>query len=192
MKYRTTQDVILPIRVSPMVQEFGNRIDITIIIKSEFSEEHDASNVAIIIPTPPTAATVNVTARHGRAKCGSVVLRCVASYVVKRHAYLLSGTRADRTRSYGSSSGLRVVARPSAPSKSNCSIRATRRNGSAHPSASALRFFFFGFCYKELMLASVQPQVPFACSGLQVKYLRILEAKLGYFCVPFFFGSVPL
>ena len=33
MKYRTTQDVKLPFRVTPLVQESGNRIDITINIK---------------------------------------------------------------------------------------------------------------------------------------------------------------
>lgn len=33
MKYRTTQDVHLPFRVTPLVQEVGNRIDITVNIK---------------------------------------------------------------------------------------------------------------------------------------------------------------
>jgi AP-2 complex subunit mu-1 len=33
MKYRTTQDVKLPFRITPLVQESGNRIDITINIK---------------------------------------------------------------------------------------------------------------------------------------------------------------
>lgn len=33
MKYRTTQDVQLPFRVTPLIQEMGNRIDITVNLK---------------------------------------------------------------------------------------------------------------------------------------------------------------
>lgn len=47
MKYRTTQDVKLPFRVTPLVQESGNKIDITVNLKVRWWREIKGEGVAI-------------------------------------------------------------------------------------------------------------------------------------------------
>lgn len=70
MKYRTTTDVLLPFKITPMVQEAGNHIDITVVIKAEFDKKHAASKLEVKVPVPRSASSVqlNRVSKTGKSK----------------------------------------------------------------------------------------------------------------------------
>eukprot|EP00040_Diaphanoeca_grandis_P039288 m.258667 g.258667 ORF g.258667 m.258667 type:complete len:435 (+) comp36862_c0_seq1:213-1517(+) len=68
MKYRTTTDVLLPFKVTPMLQEQGNTISITVVVKAEFEEKHMASKLELKIPVPTSAKGVTLVRKTGKAK----------------------------------------------------------------------------------------------------------------------------
>lgn len=74
MKYRTTADVLLPFKVTPMIQEpGGNQIIINVVVKAEFESKHAASKLELKIPIPKSASNValNRTSKSGKAKYSS-------------------------------------------------------------------------------------------------------------------------
>ena len=68
MKYRTTDHINLPFRLTPSVQEFKTRVEYKIAIKSCFAQSLHAKNVVIRIPTPPNTAKAIISVGTGRAK----------------------------------------------------------------------------------------------------------------------------
>ena len=68
MKYRTTEGVQLPFTIMPNVQEFGDSIDITVVIKGDFPKILMATKVEITIPVPSSASKCDVRCKSGRAK----------------------------------------------------------------------------------------------------------------------------
>jgi len=69
MRYRITDNVNLPFRLIPALQEEGNT-SVTISVKAiaNFSSKLFATNVVIKIPTPPNTARHTVNTSHGRAR----------------------------------------------------------------------------------------------------------------------------
>eukprot|EP00039_Didymoeca_costata_P018557 m.333980 g.333980 ORF g.333980 m.333980 type:complete len:433 (+) comp17260_c0_seq1:114-1412(+) len=138
VKYRTTTDVHLPFTIKPMLQEYGNVMDMTVNIKGEFESKYLATAVVVTIPIPTSASKVTVQAKNGKAK-----YKAGANNVVWKMR-TFSGQKS-----------------------ATCSVKidllkVTGKNKWTRPPIN------------------VSFEVPFACSGLQVKYLRVSERKLGY------------
>ncbi|CAI2170850.1 5046_t:CDS:2 [Funneliformis geosporum] len=69
MRYRTTENVNLPFRVHPVVNEIGkSRVEYRITVKANFSPKLYANNVVIRIPTPLNTANINTRVTAGKAK----------------------------------------------------------------------------------------------------------------------------
>lgn len=69
MKYRITDNVNLPFRVIPVIEEQGKtRVVVNVKAIANFSSQLFATNVVFKIPAPPNTARVNVTVGMGRAK----------------------------------------------------------------------------------------------------------------------------
>ncbi|KAI0217466.1 clathrin associated protein complex medium subunit [Massospora cicadina] len=69
MRYRSTENVNLPFRVHPVVNEIGKtRVEYKILVKANFSNKLYANNVAIKIPTPLNAAGTSTRVTTGKAK----------------------------------------------------------------------------------------------------------------------------
>lgn len=61
-------DVHLPFTIKPMLQEYGNVMDMTVNIKGEFESKYLATAVVVTIPIPTSASKVTVQAKNGKAK----------------------------------------------------------------------------------------------------------------------------
>ncbi|KAJ5072294.1 ap-2 complex subunit mu [Anaeramoeba ignava] len=69
MKYRTTENVMLPFKVMPVVKEQGgSTVEAKVTIRAEFSEKLFASKVVIRIPVPKNTADTKTSTTIGRAK----------------------------------------------------------------------------------------------------------------------------
>ncbi|ORY01004.1 clathrin adaptor, mu subunit [Basidiobolus meristosporus CBS 931.73] len=69
MRYRTTENVNLPFKVHPVVNEMGKtRVEYKIQVKANFSSKLYANNVVLKIPTPLNTAGTNIRVSAGKAK----------------------------------------------------------------------------------------------------------------------------
>eukprot|EP01087_Luapelamoeba_hula_P018182 TRINITY_DN5836_c0_g1_i1.p1 TRINITY_DN5836_c0_g1~~TRINITY_DN5836_c0_g1_i1.p1 ORF type:complete len:406 (+),score=58.18 TRINITY_DN5836_c0_g1_i1:49-1266(+) len=69
MKYRCSENVTLPFRVIPTVNEISRtRIEVHVTIKANFKPKNFGSNVGIRVPLPKNAATATIRVTSGRAK----------------------------------------------------------------------------------------------------------------------------
>ncbi|CAJ0864845.1 15327_t:CDS:10, partial [Entrophospora sp. SA101] len=69
MRYRTTENVILPFRVHPVVNEIGkSRVEYRVTVKATFSSKLYANEVVLRIPTPLNTANINIRVVSGKAK----------------------------------------------------------------------------------------------------------------------------
>jgi len=69
MKYRITQNVNLPFRVIPVINEYGkSRVEYEIKVKGNFSAKLFATNIVIRIPTPKNVAKWKIIQGLGKAK----------------------------------------------------------------------------------------------------------------------------
>lgn len=68
MSYRVTENVNLPFKIMPVVNELGKRIEVRIKLKSIFDRSIFATNVALKVPCPKNTAIVNCKSTLGRAK----------------------------------------------------------------------------------------------------------------------------
>ena len=69
MKYRITDNVNLPFRIIPVIEEQGKtRVVMNIKAIANFSSQLFATNVAISVPVPPNTANCRITVGIGRAK----------------------------------------------------------------------------------------------------------------------------
>lgn len=62
MTYRVSENINLPFKIVPAVQEYPeeNRIEMSIKIKAIFEQSNFASNVVVKIPVPPTTANARI------------------------------------------------------------------------------------------------------------------------------------
>lgn len=69
MRYRSTENVNLPFRVHPIVNEVGKtRVEYKVLVKGNFSPKLYANNVVINIPTPLNTVNVKISVATGKAK----------------------------------------------------------------------------------------------------------------------------
>ncbi|KAK9728000.1 clathrin associated protein complex medium subunit, variant 3 [Basidiobolus ranarum] len=69
MRYRTTENVNIPFKVYPVVNEMGKtRVEYKIQVKANFSPKLYANNVVLKIPTPLNTAGTNIRVSSGKAK----------------------------------------------------------------------------------------------------------------------------
>lgn len=68
MRYRTTDNINLPFRVTPAVTEHKTRVEFRVAVKALFADALFAQNVVVKIPTPPASAKANISVPVGRAK----------------------------------------------------------------------------------------------------------------------------
>eukprot|EP00826_Nyctotherus_ovalis_P063778 TRINITY_DN9354_c0_g11_i1.p3 TRINITY_DN9354_c0_g11~~TRINITY_DN9354_c0_g11_i1.p3 ORF type:complete len:159 (-),score=59.88 TRINITY_DN9354_c0_g11_i1:160-636(-) len=69
MTYRVTENVNLPFKLFPIVQEVGkSRVEINLKVKALFDASNTASNVVIKVPVPKNSAKVNAFCNTGKAK----------------------------------------------------------------------------------------------------------------------------
>ncbi|KAK3738110.1 hypothetical protein QZH41_013841 [Actinostola sp. cb2023] len=139
MRYRTTKDISLPFRVIPLVREVGrSRMEVKVVLKSNFKPSILGQKIEVRIPTPPTTAGVQVVCLKGKAKYKSSENAIV--WKIKR----MGGMKESQISA-------EIELMPTKDSKKW-----------ARPPIS-LNF-----------------EVPFACSGLKVRYLKVFEPKLNY------------
>jgi len=69
MTYRITENVNLPFKIMPVINEYGKtKIEARIKLKSIFEKNLYATDVILKLPTPKNTAIVNCAAGVGRAK----------------------------------------------------------------------------------------------------------------------------
>lgn len=69
MRYRTTDNINLPFKINPIVNEVSNnRVEYRIAVRSQFSNKVFAQNVVIKIPTPLNTSNTRIHVNTGRAK----------------------------------------------------------------------------------------------------------------------------
>ncbi|CAG7849505.1 AP-2 complex subunit mu-B AltName: Full=AP-2 mu-B chain; AltName: Full=Clathrin assembly protein complex 2 mu-B medium chain; AltName: Full=Clathrin coat assembly protein AP50-B; AltName: Full=Clathrin coat-associated protein AP50-B; AltName: Full=Mu2-adaptin-B; AltName: Full=Plasma membrane adaptor AP-2 50 kDa protein B [Serendipita indica DSM 11827] len=69
MKYRSTSDVHLPLRVHPTVTEIGTtQVQYSITVKAGFNSKLSATNIVLRIPTPLNATMASCKTASGKAK----------------------------------------------------------------------------------------------------------------------------
>ncbi|KAG5716877.1 AP-2 complex subunit mu [Termitomyces sp. T112] len=69
MRYRSTSNVKLPLRVIPTVNEIGtSQVSYTVTVKANFNNKLSATNVVLRIPTPLNTTTVDCKSANGKAK----------------------------------------------------------------------------------------------------------------------------
>ena len=69
MSYRVTSNVIVPFKITPLLQERGDRIDVSISLRALFDEALFATDLVLVIPVPKSVGGVSsVNAGGGRAK----------------------------------------------------------------------------------------------------------------------------
>ncbi|EAR89148.1 clathrin adapter protein AP-1, mu subunit (macronuclear) [Tetrahymena thermophila SB210] len=68
MSYRITENVNLPFKIMPVINEDGNNIEVRVKLKSIFDKTQYATNVALKVPCPKNTANTSNTASIGRAK----------------------------------------------------------------------------------------------------------------------------
>jgi len=100
MKYRITQNVNLPFKVIPVINEHGTtRVEYELKVKGNFSSKLFATNVQLKIPTPKNTAKAKMTVTAGKAKYHPE-LSCIiwkikkfpgdASYILKGEVKILA------------------------------------------------------------------------------------------------------
>ncbi|KAG6908755.1 hypothetical protein DXG01_003367 [Tephrocybe rancida] len=69
MRYRSTSNVKLPLRIIPTVTEIGtSQVSYAITVKANFNNKLSATNVVLRIPTPLNTTTVDCKVANGKAK----------------------------------------------------------------------------------------------------------------------------
>ncbi|KAJ3568303.1 hypothetical protein NP233_g5808 [Leucocoprinus birnbaumii] len=69
MRYRSTSNVKLPLRIIPTVNEIGtSQVQYTITVKTNFDTKLSATNVVLRIPTPLNTTSVDCKVANGKAK----------------------------------------------------------------------------------------------------------------------------
>lgn len=69
MKYRSTSNVKLPLRIIPSVTEVGtSQVQYIVTVKTNFGNKLSATNVVVRIPTPLNTTSVDCKTPNGKAK----------------------------------------------------------------------------------------------------------------------------
>ncbi|KAL7667648.1 hypothetical protein ACOME3_010532 [Neoechinorhynchus agilis] len=190
MKYRTTNDISLPFRVIPLIREVSKtRLDVKVILKSNFKPSLIGQKIELRIPTPPSTCGVQLMSMKGRAKYKASENAVV--WKIKR----MSGMKECRLSAeiellsaVAGAAGTDMLLTPAAAAAANCfevnetrTMRTTPLTQILSPANTASE------PWKPLERkrwarppVSLNFQVPFAPSGFKVRYLKVFEPKLNY------------
>ncbi|EGR32023.1 hypothetical protein IMG5_098590 [Ichthyophthirius multifiliis] len=105
MTYRITENVTLPFKIMPVINENGNNIEVRVKIKSIFDRTMFATNVCLKIPCPKNTAQANSSHSIGKAKYepdqGAIVWRVKKfqgdTEAILRCEIVLSSSSANQT-----------------------------------------------------------------------------------------------
>ncbi|KAI1725536.1 adaptor complexes medium subunit family domain-containing protein [Ditylenchus destructor] len=141
MRYRTTKDIQLPFRVIPLVRESSrNKMEVKVVVKSNFKPSLLAQKIEIRIPTPPNTSGVQLICMKGKAK-----------YKAGENAIVWKIKRMGGMKESQISAEIDLLSTGSAEKK----------KWNRPP-------------------VNMNFEVPFAPSGLKVRYLKVFEPKLNY------------
>ncbi|CEF71448.1 AP-50 [Strongyloides ratti] len=141
MRYRTTKDIQLPFRVIPLVRESSrNKMEVKVVIKSNFKTSLLAQKIEVRIPTPPNTSGVQLICMKGKAK-----------YKAGENAIVWKIKRMGGMKESQISAEIDLLNTGAAEKK----------KWNKPP-------------------ISMNFEVPFAPSGLKVRYLKVFEPKLNY------------
>uniref|UniRef100_A0AC34GPM8 MHD domain-containing protein n=1 Tax=Panagrolaimus sp. ES5 TaxID=591445 RepID=A0AC34GPM8_9BILA len=141
MRYRTTKDIQLPFRVIPLVRETSrNKMEVKVVIKSNFKTSLLAQKIEVRIPTPPNTSGVQLICMKGKAK-----------YKAGENAIVWKIKRMGGMKESQISAEIDLLSTGAAE----------KRKWNRPP-------------------VSMNFEVPFAPSGLKVRYLKVFEPKLNY------------
>ena len=143
MKYRVTDDVILPFKVMPVIREVGrSRIEATVKVRAAgFNSALAATGVIVRIPVPSHTARATIVVTGGKAKYkveGSCLVWKIKRFPGQAEMQLTADVelvRAHASRLHRPAL-LRLLTRPPPPSRARWR---TRRFGRGHPSAWSSR-----------------------------------------------------
>lgn len=68
MTYRITENINLPFKIMPVINEFEKKIEVRVKLKSIFDKTIFATNVHLKVPVPKNTARVTCKTQIGRAK----------------------------------------------------------------------------------------------------------------------------
>lgn len=68
MKYRTTQNIKLPFKITPLVHESGNKVSINVTLKAEFEPALLGQRIELRVPVPSVTSKVQARSDKGKAK----------------------------------------------------------------------------------------------------------------------------
>lgn len=69
MRYRSSENINLPFRMHPIVNELGKlKVEYQVAVKANFAANLTATNVVISIPTPLNTADITSRVTQGKAK----------------------------------------------------------------------------------------------------------------------------
>lgn len=89
IRYRSTSNVKLPLRVVPSVTEVGTtQVQYTIIVKANFNNKLSATDVVLRIPTPLNTTTTDCKTPTGKAKYVPAENMIIWKYVTPSLFYL--------------------------------------------------------------------------------------------------------
>jgi len=141
MKYRTTENISLPFRIIPNIQESATRVEYKVNVKSDFIGKLFGNDIVITIPTPKNTANCKISTASGRAK-----------YEPSHDAIVW------RIKKFPGETEYQLSATADLISTNNLDKKAWARPP-----------------------ISMQFSVPmFTSSGLHVRFLKVVEAKLHY------------
>ncbi|MGH0128198.1 UNVERIFIED_CONTAM: hypothetical protein FKN15_044846 [Acipenser sinensis] len=183
MRYRTTKDIILPFRVIPLVREVGRtKLEVKVVIKSNFKPSLLAQKIEVRIPTPLNTSGVQVICMKGKAKYKASENAIV--WKIKRMAGMKESQISAEIELLPTNDK-KKWARP--PISMNFEVSSELYSiifgASSNPSEYFLKIS--SELYSIIFGASSNPseyflKVPFAPSGLKVRYLKVFEPKLNY------------
>lgn len=144
LKYRTTEDIILPLKIISMIKDLGNGKEETrIVLTGNFDKSILAKRIILTIKTPKNVVKTDLKSTKGRTKYDKAT-----NSILWKITKLNGGEDAE------------VVAIVETPTtKTILDVEST---------------------INKRPPVTIDFSVPFSCSGLRVRYLRVLETKLNY------------
>lgn len=156
MRYRITKDISFPFRIIPLVREVGRtKMEVKVVLKSNFKPSLIGQKIEVKIPTPLNTSGVQLICMKGKAK-----YKASENAIVWRFVFVCDLPK------------LKLL----------IYFRIKRMAGMKETQLSAEIELLMTDTKKKWNRPpiSMNFEVPFAPSGLKVRYLKVFESKLNY------------
>ncbi|KAK1786773.1 hypothetical protein P4O66_017176 [Electrophorus voltai] len=176
MRYRTTKDIILPFRVIPLVREVGRtKLEVKVVIKSNFKPSLLAQKIEAMNLSVPL-------------KCGLTSVRRAMSCGMFGVSFISAADSVDKVRipTPLNTSGVQVICmkgKAKYKASENAIVWKIKRMAGMKESQISAEIELLPTNDKKKWARppiSMNFEVPFAPSGLKVRYLKVFESKLNY------------